>query len=658
LMEALKDEDCSLASYMIPWNILAMDEFPLTLNGKIDRKLLISKVQKSHIRDYIGGSLVTASSFTQQIICDIFQQLLKVDSIGIDCDFIDRGGHSLLVMQAVGKIREEFDMQSFTMRQFMDLKTARNIGQKIDDYERKKNSTPRRATLRRGSSLISILGSVVVGDGNLVRKVIVKAVAVFVLFISCGVAILPANILLSAALGLRVKSAQSSQYSTEQFSFLMLAIAAIVAATLAFFFCVAIIARLFGYLLVNIIGKGPTTIKRISATFGLWYVFDRLWFISQMGAAGMFRGTKFFAWFYKAYGCSIGRDNFFEDAYVRLPFMLTTGNNVVVETGAKLETLVIKKNGDIAVDEIVLGDNTVIGPNTHIGLGAKIGASCLIKSLSVVQQKRQIADSTVVMGHEVSELEPAAEGARNEFVEDKAVVSMGWHFLYLLISFIPVLMSILVSILMIFFLTFLKTHMIAVLIALYPIFFCIGNIIIALCMRPLRYFLIGQRAESGWERVYSKTFLRRNLATSLYHSSIQIFDGTVMYYLISRFVFGANIDVQSSFTPKPEEPDLTKIGVCTFGANGVRVRNTSFYYGGIVRYGQVKIGDHAMILDRAVISPDTSINEKVMVGPITSVDKETTQEEGILLLGTPALCLNRKVAEVAMNITSEPMVST
>jgi len=70
----------------------------------------------------------------------------------------------------------------------------------------------------------------------------------------------------------------------------------------------------------------------------------------------------------------------------------------------------------------------------------------------------------------------------------------------------------------------------------------------------------------------------------------------------------------------------------------------------------VKIGDHSMILDRAVISPDTSINANVMVGPITSVDEDTTQEEGTLLLGTPALSLNRKVADVEMEITSEPVM--
>ena len=73
-------------------------------------------------------------------------------------------------------------------------------------------------------------------------------------------------------------------------------------------------------------------------------------------------------------------------------------------------------------DELVLGDNTVVGTNTHIGLGAKIGASCLIKSLSLVQQGRRIADSTMIMGLEVTELEPVDEAIETN-IENETTVS-------------------------------------------------------------------------------------------------------------------------------------------------------------------------------------------------------------------------------------------
>lgn len=62
------------------------------------------------------------------------------------------------------------------------------------------------------------------------------------------------------------------------------------------------------------------------------------------------------------FGAKIGQNTFFEGGvYTRLPFMLSCGDNVVVEVGAKLETLVVKQNGDIAIDRLMVGDDAVIG---------------------------------------------------------------------------------------------------------------------------------------------------------------------------------------------------------------------------------------------------------------------------------------------------------
>jgi non-ribosomal peptide synthetase-like protein len=260
----------------------------------------------------------------------------------------------------------------------------------------------------------------------------------------------------------------------------------------------------------------------------------------------------------------------------------------------------------------------------------------------------------MIEGHEAADLNQTEECEKNQFVEDQVVASLAWHLVSLLISFIPAIMFILISVLVIFSSAILP-YTIALLVSLYPICMTIGQIIVAICMLPLRYLLLGGRAKAGWEKVNSKSFLRRQLATSLYHSSLNILNGTVVYHLVSRYIYGAKIDFKSSFTPRLDEPDLTSVGECVFGANGVLLRNTMFYPGGIARYGRVDISDQVMILDRAVVSPETSIKEKVMVAPITAVYEDTIQEEGTVLLGTPSLNLTRKAADVEMEITSEPL---
>lgn len=64
-----------------------------------------------------------------------------------------------------------------------------------------------------------------------------------------------------------------------------------------------------------------------------------------------------------------------------------------------------------------------------------------------------------------------------------------------------------------------------------------------------------------------------------------------------------------------------------------------------------------MILDRSVVSPGTVIEEKVMLGSLTSVTKETTHNTGCLLMGNPALNMIRMKGDVDMEIVAEPLVS-
>lgn len=132
---------------------------------------------------------------------------------------------------------------------------------------------------------------------------------------------------------------------------------------------------------------------------------------------------------------------------------------------------------------------------------------------------------------------------------------------------------------------------------------------------------------------------------------------TIASRLVSKYIFGADIDVNSSFTPQHEEPDLTNIGKNVFAANGVQLRNISFYPGGLVQFGAIEIGDATMILDRSVIGPGTCIPSEVLVGSITAVTKETEYSSRSLLMGVPALRLVRveNGNQEAKQITSEPL---
>jgi tyrocidine synthetase III len=93
-----------VADYMVPSVIIGMDKFPLTPNGKIDRKLLaepdLSKVKRD---------IVTPRNKFEKKIAEIWSEVLNIDNIGINDNFFDIGGHSLLIIRVHSEIEKEIN---------------------------------------------------------------------------------------------------------------------------------------------------------------------------------------------------------------------------------------------------------------------------------------------------------------------------------------------------------------------------------------------------------------------------------------------------------------------------------------------------------------------------------------------------------------------
>ncbi|UZO79163.1 amino acid adenylation domain-containing protein [Aquimarina sp. ERC-38] len=94
-----------LPEYMIPSFIIVLDSFPLTPNGKIDRKSLPEPGRdQDRSLDIKQGAY---TSIERQLI-PIWKEVLKVDGIEPQDNFFDLGGHSILATQLVNKIRNVF----------------------------------------------------------------------------------------------------------------------------------------------------------------------------------------------------------------------------------------------------------------------------------------------------------------------------------------------------------------------------------------------------------------------------------------------------------------------------------------------------------------------------------------------------------------------
>lgn len=100
LRHFLKDK---LPEYMIPSAFVLLETLPLTPNGKIDRKAL---PQPEGVRADLETSYVAPQSEMENQIAMILQKVLQVEKVGLDDNFFDLGGNSLLLLQVQSQLGE------------------------------------------------------------------------------------------------------------------------------------------------------------------------------------------------------------------------------------------------------------------------------------------------------------------------------------------------------------------------------------------------------------------------------------------------------------------------------------------------------------------------------------------------------------------------
>ncbi|TCD26592.1 hypothetical protein E0D84_29595, partial [Bacillus wiedmannii] len=123
----------NLPEYMIPTYIMQLDNFPLTKNGKLDRK----SFPDPQITD--REDFVAPRDNVEEGIMGIFKEILEFEVIGIDDSFFELGGHSLKATKLVNALEEKFKVR-VPLSTILTEKTIRKIAEKVRNTEVKSNS--------------------------------------------------------------------------------------------------------------------------------------------------------------------------------------------------------------------------------------------------------------------------------------------------------------------------------------------------------------------------------------------------------------------------------------------------------------------------------------------------------------------------------------
>ncbi len=129
-IDYIKDEiKKTLPAYMIPNHICPLNEIPLNSNGKIDRKVLRKMADSIEVKSV---SYKKPENEIQEILFDAWSDMLSHYEFGINTDFFDAGGDSLLMIYNLTWIQERFGVK-IKGREFLENATIEEIAKIIKE---------------------------------------------------------------------------------------------------------------------------------------------------------------------------------------------------------------------------------------------------------------------------------------------------------------------------------------------------------------------------------------------------------------------------------------------------------------------------------------------------------------------------------------------
>jgi amino acid adenylation domain-containing protein len=132
-----------LPEYMIPTVFVLLEAMPLNANGKLDRRALPVPDQP---QPELQSTFVKPRTPLEETIAGVWSQVLKIEQVGTHDNFFALGGHSLLVLQVISRLRATFEVE-VPMQSFLEAPTIAQLAEFLQQAQAK-GAKSRKSPLR------------------------------------------------------------------------------------------------------------------------------------------------------------------------------------------------------------------------------------------------------------------------------------------------------------------------------------------------------------------------------------------------------------------------------------------------------------------------------------------------------------------------------
>jgi amino acid adenylation domain-containing protein len=126
LRDFLKDK---LPDYMVPSAFVMVRNLPLTPNGKVDRRNL---PRPDDSRPQLTEEFIAPRTAIEELVAQVWKEVLNLEKIGVHDNFFHLGGHSLLSTRVLARVRDIFQ-KDVSLRDFFERPTVAALTEKVEE---------------------------------------------------------------------------------------------------------------------------------------------------------------------------------------------------------------------------------------------------------------------------------------------------------------------------------------------------------------------------------------------------------------------------------------------------------------------------------------------------------------------------------------------